>query len=587
MRLRLSLSAFLVLALALCVSWSLAAPAATDGLFTAANMPHSLRVSPCRSTIPFTSRAVTINLNQIQQATTLTLNLFDDVTYTAINTRIEPRPLGHPGYIWSGTLAGVESSTVTLVVNDQAGIMHGIIGVPGYRYAISAVGQAGIHEIVGYELTSDNIAYVPTDFSPAAPPQTRVDDGSQIDILVIYTPGAKSIMERVVGDVETAIDGAIAHTNQIFTNSGITTQLNLVHVQPMFYLEQPNVDFNADLNNLMGADDGYMDDVHALRDFYQADLVAMISGVWFASYTGIAPAPAPLDAAKGFSITEACHITDTTFAHQIGHNLGAGHDLANADQPPVEDDGYGYQDPSTGAGDYGDFVTVMALRTGGECPPIVTANKCSIIERFSNPNQTHNGKPIGSVNANAVRAINENAVIVANYRASSGNPPAQTNVLLNGSFEIDADQDLLPDFWRGKNLSAGDGIKCNQAAYIGSCALILSSKNSKLTQKLAGSGFNPGDLLTLSARVAGKKLTPGADLRLIVKYSDTTKEKLKLSVPDGTYAFTLLSDILVLDKPVQKVKIQVRHKNAAGKLTLDAVSLTRPASPLIPLPADN
>ncbi|MBC8171698.1 MAG: hypothetical protein H7X77_08495, partial [Anaerolineae bacterium] len=279
LRLRIQLLVLIILLLSLPLTAALSQE--SGGLFTAAEMPLGSRISPCRSTIP-RSRAVTIDFTALKAASTLTLNLFDDVTYTAVNTKLEPRPLGQPGYIWSGRLAGIEMSSVTLVVNDQSGIVNGMIGVPGYRYALSAVGQGGVHEIAQYELGSGEIAYASTNFIASTLLQPRVDDGSEIDILVIYTPGAKSIMERVVGDVDTAIDGAIAHTNQIFTDSGITTQLNLVHVQPIFYLEQPNVDFDADLNNLMGTDDGYMDDVHALRDLYQADLVAMISGVWFA-----------------------------------------------------------------------------------------------------------------------------------------------------------------------------------------------------------------------------------------------------------------------------------------------------------------
>jgi hypothetical protein len=422
--------------------------------------------------------------------------------------------------------------------------------------------------------------------------------------MVVYTPAAKSILERVVGSVEMAIDGAIAHTNQIFEDSGITTRLNLVHVAPVFYLEQPNVDFSADLNNLMGKTDGYMDEVHPLRDQHKADLVAMISGVWFASYAGIAPAPSPLDEAKGFSITEACNITDTTFTQQIGFNLGSTHDEANASAlPPVQPYGYGYQDPKENAGDYGDFVTVMAKRTGGECPPIVTANQCSIIERFSNPNQTHNGKPIGSAEADNVRSINELAVIVANYRDSSGtstptstpdgtstpgatptptatDAPASAELVINGGFEIDADKDSIPDFWKGKGLVAGDGVVCTDA-YAGKCALKLTGSQRSITQKLDSAG----QTLNFSAYIAGEALTAGAQLRVVVKYTDDTSDKLTLDVPAGTYDYTLLSGSVEPDttKTVKHIKVQARTKTASGSLTVDAVSVTTLLLPL-PLP---
>src|SRR5690606_9988768 len=206
------------------------------------------------------------------------------------------------------------------------------------------------------------------------------------------------------------------------------------------YLEQPNEDIGADLRNLMGVADGYMDEVHLLRDRHAADLVAMISGVWFASYTGIAPAPSPLDAAKGFSITEACNLQDTTFAEQIGLTLGSTRDAANTGiYQPVKPYGYGYQAPDAS------FVTVMARRTGGVCPLILTAYVCPKVERFSTPQQMLNGQPLGSANADNVRSINELALIVAGYRTP--NPDATVQLVMNGGFEIDADADRTPDFW--------------------------------------------------------------------------------------------------------------------------------------------
>jgi hypothetical protein len=532
--------------------------------------------TPCRSTLPREeSRFVSVDTSQIAIGKTLTLNLFDDVTYTAINTRVE-------GRVWYGELTDVEGSSVVLVTDGWR--VHGRISANGYRYLISPVSN-GVHEVSRFPLSdTGGIALVPTAPRSMQASQARVDDGSRIDILVVYTAGAKSIMERVVGSVDLAIEGAIAQTNQIFEASGITTRLNLVHVAPVFYLEQPNVDFDIDLNNLMGKDDGYLDEVHLLRDQYNADLVAMISGVWFASYTGKAPAPSPLDESKGFSITEACNITDTTFTQQIGFNLGSTHDIANAvNLPPVKPYGYGYQDPE------GDFVTVMAKRTGGECPPIVTANQCSVIERFSNPSQTENGKPIGTENANNVRSINELAVTVANYRTSDEsvtptNTPNAPTLILNGGFEIDADKDNVPDFWKGKNLGL-DGVNC-QAAYEGKCAFVGSPDGKRsATTRVDVSGLNRGDTLTLSAYVSGIAMTEGAELRLIVKYDDGTKDKLRLPIPTENYDFTPISDDLMLSttKTVVSAKVQIRYFYAFGIFTVDAVNLTS-SNALVPLP---
>ncbi|MBC8098478.1 MAG: hypothetical protein H7Y11_03470, partial [Armatimonadetes bacterium] len=519
--------------------------AAQAGLLRPVTPPADDRVQACRSSIPRSAYAAVDFA--LLTAPTLTLNLFDDLTLSAVQTGNAPRPSGLPGSIWLGRLSDYDYSSVVLAIDPVTQRINGRISVPGYRYSITPVFSApGVHRIEQIELgTSPQLplgsaasglglesSLIPL---PAAP-GSRADDGSQIDLMVAYTPAAVSILERVVGDVDLAIDNAVAFTNQVLSDSAVNTQLRLVHTQAVFYLEQPNVDFDADLNHLMGKSDGWMDELHPLRDQYQADLVALITGTWFASYRGNAPAPAPLSEARGFSVTEGCNIQDETFTQMIGYNLGSSTDAANTPpgENPVQAYGYDYQDPPTGGGDLGDFVTIMASRTGGSCPPIVTANQCPVIERFSNPNQSFGGKPSGSADADNARSINELRVTVANYRDSTagGTPtptvtpggatptptstPVPVTLLINGGFEIDADNDTVPDFWSGRNVGVGDARTCGGIGDGSTCAFTLTGavdENSRLQQTISGAGLNVGATVTLSGAIKADNGSSGAQLK--------------------------------------------------------------------------
>jgi hypothetical protein len=543
------------------------------------------RDTPCRSTIPLapadnstmTQSYVTLNaqrLAALRETETLDLNLANDLRYTAVRREVLLRPSGESGYVWTGTLADIPDSSVILVVGDNQ--LYGRIGFAG-RYITLRQVDGEVYTIEQHVLDAVPVTLVDVESGASAVlPLTlpadiqRLEDGSQINMMVVYTPAAQSILERVAGSVSLAIDGAIVHTNTIFENSGIFTRLNLVHVAPVFYLEQPNEDFSADLNHLMGKSDSYMDEVHTLRDHYAADLVAMISGVWFASYAGIAPDPAPLNEAKGFSITEACNIQDTTFTEQIGFNLGSARDFVNANSTaefPVLGYGHGYQ--ATDAS----FVTVMALRTGGACPPVVTENVCSKIERFSSPHQTYEGQPLGNeTTANNVRSINELAATVANYRTI--NPDAIGPLVINGGFEIDADRDKTPDFWKiGSEGKAK--VDCVDAGHNSLCALKLSGAGSRTTQILDGEVIPSGAPLLVSFWVRRNKLVVGGEVRLILRDANGAKSLVAITIPPGTNVYQQLSVEGIAPQTVKKAKLIARLKGSEiGKLWLDDISVT-------------
>ena len=115
------------------------------------------------------------------------------------------------------------------------------------------------------------------------------------------------------------IDLAISETNTAYDLSGVNTELRLVHsyLHPN-YTEASSDTFGTALDDITGTSDEKMDDVHAKREQYGADLVALL--IDGSQYCGIAW----LGPSKGnmFSVTAwNCATGYYSFGHEIGHNM--------------------------------------------------------------------------------------------------------------------------------------------------------------------------------------------------------------------------------------------------------------------------
>jgi len=245
------------------------------------------------------------------------------------------------------------------------------------------------------------------------------DDGSTIDVMVLYTPAARqaaggsSAMQQMV-------QLGIALTNQGYINSGVIQRVRLVDTRETNYVEGANI--STDLQRLSTANDGFLDDAMTLRDTYGADLVSLwvqtpesTCGVGY-QMTNTSFSPQALSVI-GFSVVEQdCATGNYTFGHEMGHNMGAAHardDLNSNGQPPVGayPYSYGYKQ-TTGVNK---FRTIMAYDAGCVCPRI---------DYWSNPNVQYNGLPTG-IDPNSTEGaanyltLNNTRAIVANFRASA------------------------------------------------------------------------------------------------------------------------------------------------------------------------
>ncbi len=254
----------------------------------------------------------------------LTLNLFADTRLIATRDRVE---VTATGYVWIGHVPAVEFSSVSLAVTN--GVMAGSIVTPEAAYAIRYVADdvQSIQQL-NQAAFPPELPPVPVDLGAArdANPGPLADDGSVIDVLVVYTPAARTAVGGTSA-INALIDLGVSETNQAYANTGAIQRIRLVHKEEINYTEAPSM--GTDLDRIRGTSDGFMDSVHALRNATGADLVHLI--VNNSSSCGIASLMTTAStsfAPFAFGVTHyPCISPNYSFAHEMGHNMGLHHDV--------------------------------------------------------------------------------------------------------------------------------------------------------------------------------------------------------------------------------------------------------------------
>ncbi len=369
------------------------------------------------------ARHAKVNFDALQ-ATSINLNLFGDTVLTAVRDRIVEGMKG--GLVWVGHIDGYEDSAVTLAAKGKA--LMGTVAVDGRYFEIVYV-RGSTHAV--RELDPNKI---PAEFEPQeepTPPPDLADaqgdvagatapaateaggtgTGTVIDLMVLYTPAARNNAGGVAG-IEAKILNAVTRANQAYLNSQIAMQLNLVYVGEVAYTETGNM--ITALSRLMGTTDGYMDQVHALRNQYGADQVALVEADSnYCGYSSIMSTVSTDFANRAFAVVHDdsvydCIGSNDTLAHELGHGQGNVHNIENAPTQGAYPDSYGYRVCGT-------FRDIMGYPCDYE----------PRIPYFSNPNITYQGLPTGIPGASdTARSMNANAATVAAFRATVVLPPA-------------------------------------------------------------------------------------------------------------------------------------------------------------------
>ena len=264
-----------------------------------------------------------------------------------------------------------------------------------------------------------------------------------IDVAVFYTPAARE-WAGGIDEIETSIDLMIAETNVAYEASGVHQRIKLVAVEEVAGYTQ-GVDTGlgesfTDLNRMKSPSDGYMDEVHGIRDTVAADIVLLVrSG--FVNRAYLMGTPSRDFESRAFGVV----IPDNalTFAHELGHIMGLRHDRytvcggnCNVTRFPyafgyVNQRAFDPNDPESPNPDptvptTARWRTVMSYNN--QCA--AAGFGCQLQFRFSNPDQLHpdpGGDPLGKAGlepapgadgpSDAVRMLNRTRGYVANFRS--------------------------------------------------------------------------------------------------------------------------------------------------------------------------
>jgi hypothetical protein len=336
---------------------------------------------------------------------------------------------GARSMVWSGR-GQLDRGNVTLTLHE--GLLYGRIESDSDVYAIrpGPNGRTLVEKINadsfapewGHDAATHGHEKVPPPTggdtlqqgSSTAPNATAADGTVQIVLMSVYTPQARSAAGGTT-QIQAQIQAAVDQANTAFVNSNMLARYFLAHTEEVAYNDSGNIE--TDLNWVTSNSA-----VASLRNTYSADMVSMITnnGGGYCGIGWVQRNPGSSFAGYAFQVTWLACLSNSTLAHEHGHNMGMEHDPASAGVSPS-----GASYPwSFGHYVNGAFRTVMSYN--------VCSISCPRVLHFSNPDVLYNGIPTGILDQrDNAQTGDSTAPIVANFRAGGGsgtnNPPAFTS----------------------------------------------------------------------------------------------------------------------------------------------------------------
>ena len=382
--------------------------------------------------------------------------------------RCEPQPgvvvtarISRVGSDVNGTLSilapvvGREGAFLTLSVSD--GVALGDVTFPDERRRHAIRFDSAARRHVSRTVPDDELDELPPGpavFPPPPPPSSRsvplpasdpapADAGETVvDLLVVYSPAAASWASSSGGGINNVVAQALNRAQLAMDNSAAGIVFRLVHSAQISYVESGSA--NTDLSRLRNASDGYMDNVHSLRNQYGADLVCLLlnisdtGGLGYALTSSFLPDGFPTWA---FNLCRVQQVASGyTMVHEIGHNMGAGHHKAQNVQPGPQL--YDYSAGWRWTGTNGlRFCSVMAYAPGSYYSDGITHTQ---VGYFSSPTVSYAGTPTGdAADGDNARTLRATRALTAAYRDAIVSPfwfkaiPLDNRVMLRWENPVD------------------------------------------------------------------------------------------------------------------------------------------------------
>jgi len=394
------------------------------------------------------------------------------------------RHIIHPNGIWTwiGTVSTVHGDQSVILTFGKDGVFGLVPQASGYPLRImTRQGQTSVVETSAQAMARSTEALrlhsQPDYFIPprakspgrsatvSAQPiantavQAAASGPVTIDVMVAYTPGFVSELGSQSLAL-TRIQNLVDTTNTAYTNSGVNQQIRLVNTVQVNYPD--NTANQSALDDITGIDEkgnpvtipASLQGIAGLRVQYGADLVTLMRSFDDTTQgncgTGwlIGGNQTPITQQSnvyGYNVvsdgtSNGYYCLDTTFAHELGHNMGDAHDRADAKDPdgtPLSG-AYPYSYGYLGTGTGGTFATIMAYGATGD----------SFLNVFSNPNiSTCLNSPCGVADsspssADNAHSMNNTAATIAAFEPTmvGSNPPS---TYVHNDVNGDGKSDLL------------------------------------------------------------------------------------------------------------------------------------------------
>ena len=223
---------------------------------------------------------------------------------------------------------------------------------------------------------------------------------------------------------ENRIAQLVAFTNSAFSRSGVQIELEIAHTQLVPF---SNGNSDSSLITQVTNGSGAFTSVEALRDTHFADMVAVLAFNTSSFSSGVAWLNGD-DPDFAYSVTRLSRFCcDSVFAHEIGHNLGSGHERASVNDISDPCDEFNFTGYSCGHGNKANGWGTIMSRLDSE----------NVGEVFSNPGLNCLGEPCGIAEgivgaADNFSSFNQSRLLVANFKPDpptddGTDDPAPTN----------------------------------------------------------------------------------------------------------------------------------------------------------------
>ena len=412
------------------VSVDLRAPASASGIRS-----HQLSAPAAADRAEGTLRRVnlaagTASVGEVDVGDELEFTLFDDVKITLRLTDRSPSLL--EGDVFLAEASGYDGVKNAVVLRTEEGLTVDIQDFLKDRVykVISTSSGVTVQEIVpvkdgvnGYDVVAPSevspvpgeVEGVDVERSAADPdaPLAVADGGTTyVDILVAYDKNAASWANSNGGGVNNFAQTAVAKMNTALGNTGLNSyfQFRLVGVTTVNVTAS---DVDTALKNTKNQVSGW-GSIASKRDEVGADIVTtFINPSESQNYAGMGYALSSESSLSSFAswAYNAClirYVSEShTLAHEVGHNMGAGHSTAQKSSPGPQLYNYsaGYYFTGTDKVKYCTIMSYTGEGPGGTRVPF-----------YSSPNHSYKGVRVGDSTHDNTRTIRGTYSYVAKWR---------------------------------------------------------------------------------------------------------------------------------------------------------------------------